>query len=303
MQAGREHKQWQRTTHMPTATVAACSLLLWRVFLHSAAGVSQRATHLAGQRRAPDVQQVQLLALAGGGEQCRNALLTVAGAGNRKLLQVGCNAEHGLWKTGQRRCATQQASDEHGAVSKVCAMLRWWCNRQAHLHLPAWTLIASAMLVNVLLPRWLLLRFSRWRHSACFSASPRARPPTSLTCTSMAAAVHPTCRHGELSSISTHHADCQAGCQLQQQLSEGWPPVPLSLCRCLLGQGCQLCGVGVAALTWLPSSSRASSGTAAIMPARARAALSPSLLKDRSSCFKGHCRPAPAIQAPTCGFN
>lgn len=100
----------------------------------------------------------------------------------------------------------------------------------------------------------------------------------------------------ELLSTSTRHADCQAGCQLQLQISERRPSVPLCWCRCLLGQGCQLCLVrgegGVAALTWLPSSSRASSGTVAIMPASARAALSPSLLKDRSSCFKGHCRPA-----------
>jgi hypothetical protein len=46
--------------------------------------------------------------------------------------------------------------------------------------IPACTLMASAMLVNVLLLSWLWLRFSRCRHSVCLRASPRARPPTSL---------------------------------------------------------------------------------------------------------------------------
>lgn len=48
--------------------------------------------------------------------------------------------------------------------------------------------------------------------------------------------------------------------------------------------------------TWFPSSSRASSGTVAMSVPSARAALSPNLLKDRSSCFMGHCRPAASRQ-------
>jgi len=89
---------------------------------------------------------------------------------------------------------------------------------------------------------------------------------------------------------------CLAQCQLK---SWRWQSAEVTCTGMvlLLLTSCMLCRHGVllcSTRTMFPSSSKASSGAANIMPASARAALSPSLLKDRSSCFSEQCRPAAA---------
>lgn len=210
------------------ATVCSCLL---PSYVHSSSESLpqwlQACTHLAIQLQAPDIQQVQLLALAGCQQQCCDTPLTASGACHCQLLQATCGPQHAHtsaawsqvddshlhWVSDTRvitpcrpspvNCrvssdpvkAYMQQHDPNAGVGSECQCV------------PELTDTASAMLLSVLLLSMLWLRLSRCRHSVCFKASPTARPPTSLICSSSNNTV-------PVNSAIRQHTNCVPSCCL-----------------------------------------------------------------------------------------